>query len=554
MTDVRNVAVADLDRPWWQDAVIYEIYVRSFQDGNGDGVGDLRGVRQRLPYVAALGVDAIWLTPFFESPGRDHGYDISDYTAVDPAMGDLAEVDLLLAEAHKLGLRVLIDFVPNHTSDLHPWFLDARMARTARHHRWYIWADAARDGGPPNNWLSVFGGSAWTYEPEVGQYYLHSIMASMPDLNWRDHELEQAMFDVLRFWFDRGIDGVRVDCAHYLMKDPKLRDNPPAAPGAIAFHRPMGDYDKQLHLYDKGHADVHGVYRRMRSVLDGYGSGSKSRLSIGEVHVFDLPEWAGYYGGQLDELHLPFNFGLLTVPWRAEAIARLVDQIEAALPPGAWPTWVMGNHDEARMASRVGPEQARVAMMLLLTLRGTPTVFQGDELGLPSADPLSTGHDPWALVDATLSRDPARAPMPWTADLHRGFTERAAGAWQPTYPLNVSDMEAQSADPASMLTLTRDLLRLRRDNSALRLGSYRRVDALPEHVLGYYRCHDGERVMALLNLGDRTALLRLARPDRILLTTEPQQSRVTDDSIALGAGVGVIVDVSRRVMPTTLSA
>jgi alpha-glucosidase len=542
---------AEPDRQWWCDAVIYEIYVRSFQDGNGDGVGDLAGIRQRLPYVAALGVDAVWLTPFFESPGRDHGYDISGYTAVDPSMGDLAEVDGLLAEAHELGLRVLIDFVPNHTSDLHPWFLDARLARTAQHHSWYLWAEPAQGGGPPNNWLSVFGGPAWTYEPDLSQYYMHSIMPSMPDLNWRDPELEQAMFDVLRFWLDRGVDGVRVDCAHYLMKHPSLPDNPPATPGVLAFHRPMGDYDEQRHVYDKGHPDIHGVYQRLRAVLDGYGSGSRSRVSVGEVHVFDLREWASYYGEQLDELHLPFNFGLLIAPWRADAIAQLIDRIEAAVPPGAWPTWVMGNHDEPRVASRVGPGQARVAMMLLLTLRGTPTIFAGDELGLPSATPLAAGHDPWAMTDPALSRDPARAPMPWTAAAHRGFTGRAAGAWQPTYPSNVSDVAAQTADPASLLTLTRDLLRLRRDSPALRAGSYRPVDALPEPVLGYVRSYADEQVMVLLNLGDRTESVRVARPDRIRLTTGQQPPRIADGAIALGAGEGVIVDVSTTTGPTT---
>jgi alpha-glucosidase len=531
-------------RPWWRDAVVYEIYVRSFQDGNADGIGDLAGVRARLAYLAELGVDAVWLTPFFCSPGRDHGYDISDYTDVDPLLGTLAEVEGLIRDAHAAGLRILIDFVPNHSSDQHPWFLDARSCRSSTHRHWYTWADPAPDWSPPNNWLSVFGGPAWTFDPTTGQYYLHSIMPGMPDLNWRHPPVAQAMFDVVRFWLDRGVDGLRIDCAHYLMKDPQLRDNPPAGPGALAFHRPMGAYDTQLHLYDKGHPDIHQLYRRLRGLLDGYGTGQDEKVSVGEVHVFDLPEWASYYGRDLDEMHLPFNFGLLTVPWRAPAIAELIERIETVLPAGAWPNWVLGNHDEARVASRVGRQQARVAMMLLLTLRGTPILFQGDELGLPDAAPIPGGEDPWGRTDPALSRDRARAPMPWTAGAHRGFTASPTGAWLPTYRQPGLDAQNQTGQPDSMLELTRRLLRPRRNSPALRSGDITLLTNMPADVLGYQRTSPGEQLLILLNLG--TTQHRLATPTRahLAISTHPEPPALTDGRITLRADEGVILRAS----------
>ncbi|TMA12179.1 MAG: alpha-amylase, partial [Deltaproteobacteria bacterium] len=367
--------------PWWQTGVVYQIYPRSYQDSNGDGVGDLPGITARLDHLASLGVDAIWISPFYPSPMKDFGYDVSDYTGVDPLFGTLADFDRLLAAAHERGLAVIIDWVPNHTSDQHAWFLASRSSRENPRRDWYVWRDAKPDGSLPNNWLSAFGGPAWTWEPRTRQYYLHTFLKEQPDLNWRNPEVRRAMLSTLEFWLERGVDGFRIDVAHAVMKDPELRDNPPAPAGRRDFHKDMGEYGTQLHIYDRGHADTHLVYRDVRRLLERF-SGTRARISIGEIHLFDLAELVAYYGAELDELHMPFNFTLLNVPWSAEAVRSTVDEMEAALPEGAWPNWVLGNHDESRVASRIGAVAARSAMLLLLTLRGTPTLYYGDELGM----------------------------------------------------------------------------------------------------------------------------------------------------------------------------
>jgi glycosidase len=328
---------------WWQRGVIYQVYPRSFCDSTGNGVGDLPGITSKLDYLAdTLGVDAIWLSPFYRSPMADFGYDVADYTAVDPLFGTLADMDQLLAKAHQRDLRVIVDLVPNHTSDQHPWFIESRSARDNPKRDWYVWADARADGSPPNNWLSVFGGEAWEWDTATGQYYLHSFLKEQPDLNWRNPEAREAVFEVVRFWLERGVDGFRIDVAHYIMKDPEMRDNPPNWDLNLAIHRSLGAYDSQIHLYDKGHADVHHVYRELRRLLDSY-SAERPRMSIGEVHLFDWQEWASYYGQDLDELHMPFNFHLLKVLWQVPAIRETVAGVEAAVPPGGWPNYVLGN-------------------------------------------------------------------------------------------------------------------------------------------------------------------------------------------------------------------
>jgi glycosidase len=397
--------------PWWQRGVVYQIYPRSFQDSNGDGVGDLAGIRARLAHLVELGVDALWVSPFYPSPMRDFGYDVSDFTGVDPIFGTLDDLDRLVADAHARGLRIVVDWVPNHTSDEHPWFQRSRSARDDPRRDWYVWRDPRPDGSPPNNWLATFGGPAWTLDARTGQYYLHSFLPEQPDLNWRNPEVRRAMLATLDFWLDRGVDGFRIDCAHAVMKDPELRDNPPAPPEGLHVHKDHGAWGAQLHLHDRGHPDVHEVYREVRRLLDRRGA-----VAIGELHVFDLPRLCTYYGEALDELHLPFNFTLLATPWEARAVRRAVDAMEAALPPGAWPTWVLGNHDERRIATRVGAEAARAAMVLLLTLRGTPTLYYGDELGMEDVPiPPELARDPWGknVPGLGLGRDPARTPLTW---------------------------------------------------------------------------------------------------------------------------------------------
>ena len=358
---------------WWQTAVIYQIYPRSFQDTNGDGIGDLRGIASRLDHLVELGVDAIWLSPVFPSPMADFGYDVADYCAVDAMFGTLNDFDRLLEATHRAGLKLILDFVPNHTSDQHPWFVESRSSKDSSKRDWYVWRDPRPDGGPPNNWLSEFGGSAWTFDERTGQYYYHAYLKQQPDLNWRSSEVRAAMLDVLRFWFARGVDGFRVDAIHHLLEDREFRDNPPNSD----WREGMSPARRVIRRYTMDQPEVHEAIAAMRRVADAYSD----RLLIGEAYL-PIDRLMTYYGADLGGFQLPFNFHLISTPWQPKAVAQLIEQYEAALPIGGWPNWVLGNHDRSRVASRLGPEQARVAAMLLLTLRGTPTIYQGEELGM----------------------------------------------------------------------------------------------------------------------------------------------------------------------------
>ncbi|HEU4411937.1 MAG TPA: alpha-amylase family glycosyl hydrolase [Polyangiaceae bacterium] len=508
--------------PWWQNEVIYQIYPRSFQDADGDGVGDLAGATARLDYLAALGVGAVWVSPFYPSPMADFGYDISDHKGVDPLFGTLDGFDAFVARARALGLKILLDYVPNHTSDQHPWFVEARASRSSPRRDFYVWADPKPDGSPPNNWLSVFGGPAWEWDAATGQYYLHTFLKEQPDLNWRDPRVKEAMFDVLRFWLDRGVDGFRLDAVLFAMKDPLWRDNPPNPSPAGGLHKPLGRYDTQLHVYDRGHPDLHALFREMRAFVDGHDRG-RHRVLVGEMHVYDWKAWASYYGEGLDELHLPFNFGLLKTPWRAEAVRELVEGVEGALPPGAFPNYVLGNHDEPRIATRVGAARARVAMMLLLTLRGTPTLYYGDELGLADV-PIPPGRerDPWGLREPGLGlgRDPARTPMRWDGSPNAGFCPAGAEPWLPVGDdFREVNVEAQERDPRSMLALTRALLRLRRASGALRAGAYRGVEGAPDGCFVYERRLGAERYLVALNFSSEARELAVPGGARLVFST-----------------------------------
>ncbi len=489
---------------WWQTAVIYQIYPRSFQDSNGDGIGDLPGITQRLGYLAELGIGAVWISPFYTSPMADFGYDVADYTDVDPIFGTMADFDDLLDTAHELGLKVIIDIVPNHTSDQHAWFVESRSSRDNPKRDWYVWRDPMPDGSPPNNWLSAFGGGAWEWDEATGQFYLHTFIPEQPDLNWRNPDVVEAMHDVYRFWLDRGVDGFRIDVAHRIMKDPELRDNP-SKPGPDGTFKSMGEYETQHHIHDMGHSDVHEAYRDLRAVVDAY---DPPRVTIGEVHIFDWDEWVRYYGADLDGMHLPFNFTLLYVPWDAGAVRTRVDELEAILPDGAWPSYVLGNHDEPRLATRFGPERARLAAILLLTLRGTPTLYYGDELGMTQV-PIAPEdqQDPWAIREPELGRDGCRTPMQWDGSSSAGFSDAERdGLWLPLTPdqatVNVETLDRSST---SILTLYRRLLRLRGEMPALNRGSYAAIEGMPEGVFGFVRAFGNERVSVVLNFGDRPA-------------------------------------------------
>ncbi len=531
-------------RPWWQTAVIYQVYPRSFLDTDGDGIGDLVGVTRKLDYLCdTLGVDAVWLSPFYPSPQKDFGYDVSDYCDVDPQFGDLAGFDRLLAAAHARGLRIIVDLVPNHTSDQHPWFLESRSSPHSHRRDWYVWQDPKPGGEPPNNWLSVFGGSAWEWDEPTGQYYLHSFLKEQPDLNWRNPDLRKAFFDVMRFWLDRGVDGFRIDVAHYLMKDPLLRDNPPTPPGWRRRFKPLDQYDRQLHVHDKGHADVHGVFREMRALLDSYDG---DRFAVGEIHVFDWDQWAANYGAHLDELHMPFNFALIWAPWQAGRFRRIVDAVEAAVPPGGWPSYVLGNHDEPRVATRLGRAQSRTAAMLLLTLRGTPTLYYGDELGMEDVVvPPDQGQDPWATQADVYNRDGCRSPMQWSDADHAGFSPpEAARPWLPVGDdYRTANVASQLAEAGSHLNLYRRLLAYRRNSSSLRLGSHQSQDSVPDGCFVYTRRALGAPpVTVLLNFTADPLNVAFSGAGRVVLSTHLDREEQIGGAVELRPHEGIMVE------------
>ena len=502
---------------WWQSGVIYQVYPRSFQDSDGDGIGDLAGIEQRLDHLVVLGVDALWISPITPSPMVDFGYDVSDYTAIASIFGGMTDFDRLLAACHARGLKLLLDFVPNHSSDQHPWFVESRSSRNNPKRGWYIWRDPAPGGGPPNNWISDFGGSAWEWDDASGQYYYHAMLVEQPDLNWRNPDLAHAMLDAMRFWFDRGVDGFRVDILWHMIKAADFPDNP-----ANPDWRPgMADKERVLQRHSTDQPEVFAIAAQMRALADSYGD----TLLVGEIYL-PVERLMAYYGNDGEGVHLPFNFQLIDAPWDARHLHRLIADYEAALPSGGWPNWVLGNHDRPRIATRVGEAQARVAAMLLLTLRGTPTLYYGDEIGLTDGDiPPERVQDPRELREPGLGfgRDPVRTPMPWDASAQAGFT-----TGEPWLPLNpdwrTRNVAAEAEDPASMLSLTRTLLALRRAHPALAVGDIRFIEAEGD-VLAYERVHEGERIMVVLNLGGGEQSLPLSGPFSPLLSTLPGEGR-----------------------------
>ncbi len=527
---------------WWQRGVFYEVYPRSFKDGNGDGIGDLVGLIEKLDYLRWLGVDALWLTPIFPSPMVDFGYDISNYCDIDPVFGDLATMDALVAEAHARRLKIILDFVANHTSDRHSWFLESRSSRSSGKRDWYIWRDPAPDGGPPNNWASEFGGSAWEWDEASGQYYYHAFARQQPDLNWRNPDVRAAMHGVVRFWLDRGIDGFRLDAVARLIKDDRFRDNPgqTLTPLVDGVRRP----DLARSHYSRNLPGVHDVLAGLRRVIDGYDG----RVLIGETYL-PVPDLMVYYGRTSAEVHLPMNFHLMLRPWKAETVAALVEEYEDALPPGAWPNWVLGNHDNSRLASRLGLEQARIAAMLLLTLRGTPFLYYGDEIAMEDGDiPPDRVVDVWELnmPGQGLGRDPARTPMQWDGGKHGGFT--TGEPWLPVSPSSSDvNVKAEGADPLSTLTLYRRLLALRRAEPALAVGSWRSLGVQGGTFI-YLRQAEQRRLLIALNMSDEPHALLLQSPlgaGRILISTQlDRDGEEVGDELDLRADEGVIVELS----------
>ncbi len=501
---------------WWHGATLYQIYVRSWRDTNSDGYGDLPGVIAGLDYLQWLGIDGIWLSPTMPSPDADWGYDVSDYLGVHPDLGTLADMDKLIAEAGQRGIKIVLDLVPNHTSSAHAWFTDARSGRESAHRGYYVWADPVKregeaGGGPPNNWLDAIGGPAWTMDDASGQYYLHNFLPSQPDLNWWDPRVHEEFRDIIRFWFDRGVAGYRIDVAHGLYKDALLRDNPPLIGGG----RLDGGFGLRP-VYSSHRPDTHGVYRDWRKIADGY---SPQRLLLGETWMGDLGVLASYYG-QNDELDLAFNLPFVFAEFNADALARVVDETLAKLPAGASPVWTASNHDISRFPTRWGggdERKARLALLVLATLPGTTTFYYGDEIAMTDvAVPRELRRDRMSPGVGTEGRDAERTPMQWDPSPSAGFTAEGVTPWLPFGDNARRNVAAQREDPGSTLCLVRDLLSLRRTAFGGQVASYERLPAPP----GVWSYRSGP-LLVTANFTDHPVPLP-DRPGEVLLATGPE--------------------------------
>lgn len=490
-------------KSWWRSAVFYEVYIRSFQDSNNDGIGDLNGIAQRLPYLKQLGIDAIWITPFYPSPMADFGYDVSDYTGIDPIFGTMADFDTLIQSAHDLNLRIVIDMVSNHTSDKHLWFTESRNSRTNPKRDWYIWRDAKPDGSPPNNWTTFFGGSAWTWDEHTGQYYLHLFLDQQPDLNWRNPEVIQAMDSVFRFWLDKGVDGFRLDAINFLIKHEAFPDMP------VTTQATGGDL-VQYHIYVNNQPELHPLLKNFRRTLDSY---SGDRVLIGETGTLKAPALSQFYGTDLDEIHLPMIVLPLHTDWQAKAMRECLTEFYAGLPQGAVPHFVFSNHDDKRLITRYGIEHHRSIAMLLLTLQGSPILYYGDEIAMcDTYIPVERRVDTAGMIDPEhyTGRDPNRTPMQWDASTHAGFTTHSAEPWLPLNEnRNTINVATQEHDPASTLTFYKSLLQLRRESRALREGSIQFLEDYGD-VLAYLRESDEERLLIVINFSGDSCVLDLS--------------------------------------------
>ncbi|MBY0564868.1 MAG: DUF3459 domain-containing protein [Hyphomonadaceae bacterium] len=499
---------------WLRGAVIYQIYPRSFRDANGDGVGDLKGVIEKLDYVASLGVDAIWLSPFFTSPMRDYGYDVSNYCDVDPLFGSLADADALIVRAHALGLKVIFDQVWSHSSDQHPWFRESRESRDNAKADWYVWADAKPDGSPPNNWQAMFGGCAWTWDSRRRQYYLHNFLPEQPDLNVRNPAVQDALLDIARFWLERGVDGFRLDVVNFYVQDSALRDNPPLP----LKKPPPRPHQFQRHLYDRTQPETLPFLTRLRALLDQYGA-----ISIGEIEDEEPLRVQREYTEGDDRLHTAYSFFLLRQ--RTMTPAVIAEAMAGWDGASGWPSWSLSNHDVIRFPTRLAsddPQRIKLMLTLLMCLRGAAFLYQGDELGLPHAEvPFDRLRDPEAIAfwPSGIGRDGARTPMPWISDAPMaGFTSAADG-WLPLDPRHRTlAAELQNKDAGSILAFTRRLIALRRANSALREGTFT-LEQATDDLLIFSREAMGQKIICVFNLGPKPVAATLS--GHVLLALGP---------------------------------
>lgn len=511
--------------------MIYQIYPLSFKDSNDDGFGDLEGIIQKLDYLndgtkKSLGVDAVWLSPIYKSPMKDFGYDVSDYYDIDPIFGDLETFDRLVKEARRRGIKVIMDFIPNHTSSEHPWFLESRASKTNPKRDWYIWRDPKPDGAPPNNWLSKFGGSAWSYDELTKQYYLRTFLPEQPDLNWRNSEVRKEMLRVMRFWLDRNIDGFRIDAITHLIKDKKFRDDPPNPNYEEGRDEP---YDSLLHIYSGGGSKF--IKKTMRSfceVLKEYGN----KFMVSETYL-DIAGLMKYYKACENKQHAPFNFNFITMPWDARIYKKFIDKFEAHLSAEDAPIYVLGNHDRSRVATRLGQKRARLAVILQVALRGMMFIYYGEELGMEDAIiPSEKVIDPWGknLPSLRVGRDPERTPMQWDGSKYAGFSN--AKPWLPYFTNPQRDnMEAESRDKNSMLSHYRHLIHFWKRSPALLEGAYKPMASGNPNVLTFARIHKNERALAVLNFSDKEQMAKCEDITRANLVCSTYLDRKTGEAI-----------------------
>jgi len=523
--------ITNLDKPkenWASKSIVYQIYPRSFFDTNNDGIGDIRGIIRKLDYLndgtdQSLGINVVWINPIYKSPQDDFGYDISDYYSIDPLFGDLQTFTRLIEELHRRGMRLVMDFVPNHTSHEHPWFLESRSSRENPKRNWYIWRDPKPDGSPPNNWLSVFGGSAWTLDETTHQYYLHSFLKSQPDLNWRNQEVKDEMIKIFKFWIHRGVDGFRTDAVYHLIKDADFRDDPPNPDYVPGVHEP---YFSLLHTYSAGQKELYETANALCQVLGEH----EERFMVSEAYL-DIPAMEKMYNACENNLHAPLNFNLLRMPWEAQEYKKFIDEFNKKLGPENVPNYILGSHDRPRIASRMGPEKARLAAMIVFSLRGMPFIYYGDELGMEDVSiPKEATVDPWSetLPGFHVGRDPERTPMQWNTEKNAGFSK--AEPWLPVGKnFGVINAEAQMQDQKSFFSLYRTLIHLRKNSPTLLSGGYEPHEIMEKQIFSFIRVGDKEKIFVVLNFSNEIQNIASQKFDSAKLLASTHMDHATPE-------------------------
>lgn len=529
------------DINWPLSSIIYHIYPRSFFDTNADGIGDLKGIIEKIDYIAELGINAVWLSPVYPSPQKDFGYDVADYTNIDPVYGNLESIDELIAKLHERGIKLLMDYVPNHTSNEHQWFLESKSSKKNPKRDWYIWKDARDDGSPPNNWISVFGGSAWEYDEKTKQYYLHSFDKAQPDLNWRNPEVVEAMLDVFRFWLDRGVDGFRIDAVYWLFKHADFPDEPNNPSYMMGTHEP---YDMYLHPYTFALPETLHMMKTFTDVIKEYDN----KFVVMEIYA-GLEELLKMYRTIDWKYFTPFNFSLITLPWKAEIHKQFIDEFDKALGDIYIPSYVLGNHDKPRVTTRLGDKQARIAAMSLLTLRGLPFIYYGDELGMTDGVlERKDIKDPFAMnfPDLPFGRDPQRTPMQWNTTKNAGFTH--GDPWLPVNPNHMTrNVAVENTEYTSLLSLYKLLIKLKKHKAALREGTYTPLPLPQDNVLAFIRETDKEKILIMLNFDEKEKNIKMDYEGHLIASasmTHQEWEKIDLNNFVLTGDEGLIIELN----------